>query len=204
MRNKILIIMITMMLTAISVSAESLFTLGATQEYVGAPRTLFGGVHARNVGDLITIVMEGTLSTTDTQTFSSTRESSTTDNFTKFLNNLFGIDWFKDTNKYGGENEVSTNTSTGRQLTFGDKVAVQVTQQMPNGNLLIQGKKILVNGNERIDMIVTGLVDPRWINVAGEVSSTHVANLQFAVSGRGPAARGQNEGILNRVIRYLF
>ena len=75
---------------------------------------------------------------------------------------------------------------------------------LSNGNLLVQGKKTLVNNNERMDLIVTGVIDPRWINANGQISSTNVSNLQFALSGRGAISRGSNEGIINRVIKYLF
>ena len=75
---------------------------------------------------------------------------------------------------------------------------------LSNGNMMIQGKKTLVNNNERVDLIVTGVVDPRWIDQNGQISSTKVANLQFALSGRGSLSRGQNEGVINRVIKYLF
>ena len=75
---------------------------------------------------------------------------------------------------------------------------------LSNGNMMVQGKKTLVNNNERVDLIVTGVVDPRWIDQNGQISSTKVANLQFALSGRGSLSRGQNEGVINRVIKYLF
>ena len=70
--------------------------------------------------------------------------------------------------------------------------------------MAVQGKKTLVNGNERVDFIVTGVVDPRWLNVDGEIYSYNVSNLQFALSGRGAVSRSQNEGIFNRFIKYLF
>ena len=55
-----------------------------------------------------------------------------------------------------------------------------------------------------MDFIVTGVVDPRWINSNGQISSYNVANLQFALSGRGAISRQQNEGIFNRIVKYLF
>ena len=89
-------------------------------------------------------------------------------------------------------------------MTFGDIISVQVVQQMPNGNLVVQGKKTIVSSNERMDLIVTGVVDPRSINALGQVSSNRVANLQFAQSGRGSVSRSGNEGIINKFIKYLF
>lgn len=191
------------MTTAISVNAESLFTLGATQHYQGTPRSLFGGVQARQIGDLVSIVMSENISMNDNLSYSSAKESSTVDTFTSFVNKWFGFS-VKDSNGYGGSNEVSNSATGSRAMTLGDKIACQVVQQLPNGNISVQGKKTIVNGNERMDFIVTGVVDPRWLNEDGEVYSYNVSNLQFALSGRGSISRSQNEGIFNRFIRYLF
>ena len=53
------------MITVPAVQAESLFTLGATQHYQGVPRSLFGGVQARQIGDLISIIMDENVTLND-------------------------------------------------------------------------------------------------------------------------------------------
>lgn len=185
-------------------NAESLFTLGATQNYQGVPRSLFGGVQAHQIGDLISIRMAENVALNDNLTYSSAKSSQTTDSFTSWLKEWFHLSSLKGADGYGGSNEVTNSANGQRALTIGDRIACQVVQQLPNGNLGIQGKKTLVNGNERVDFIITGVVDPRWLNVDGEVYSYNVSNLQFALSGRGSVSRSQNEGIFNRFIRYLF
>ena len=202
--KKILTILAVIIMSATtSVQAESLFTLGATQHYAGVPRSLFGGVQAHQIGDLISIIMEENITVNDNLTYTSEKSSNTVDTFTSFFNRWFGLS-MKDSDGFGGTNEVSNSATGGRTLTFGDQIAVQVVQQLPNGNLAVQGKKTLVNGNERMDFIVTGVVDPRWLNANGEIYSYNVSNLQFALSGRGTISRNQNEGIFNRFIKYLF
>ena len=191
------------MLAVPTVQAESLFTLGATQQYQGVPRSLFGGVQARQIGDLISIIMDENISLNDNLTYSAEKSSTTVDTFTSFLNKWFGLS-LKGTDGFGGSNEVSNSAVGSRAMKLGDKIAVQVVQQLPNGNLSVQGKKTIVNGNERMDFIVTGIVDPRWLNVDGEIYSYNVSNLQFALSGRGSISRSQNEGIFNRFVKYLF
>ena len=203
--NKVLTVLAILVIsTTMSVQAESLFTLGASQHYAGTPRSLFGGVQAHQIGDLLSIIMEENITVSDNLTYSSEKSSNTVDTFTSFLRDWFGLSFLKDTNGFGGSNEVSNSAAGGRNLSFGDRIAVQVVQQLPNGNLAVQGKKTLVNGNERMDFIVTGVVDPRWLNVDGEIYSYNVSNLQFALSGRGTISRNQNEGIFNRFIKYLF
>lgn len=201
--KKLLITIAIIMTTVVSVNAESLFTLGATQHYQGTPRSLFGGVQARQIGDLISIVMEENISLNDNLAYSSAKSSSTVDTFTTFINKWFGIS-LKDSDGFGGSNEVSNSAVGSRAMKLSDKIACQVVQQLPNGNLSVQGKKTIVNGNERMDFIITGVVDPRWLNDEGEIYSYNVSNLQFALSGRGNISRNQNEGIFNRFIKYLF
>ena len=191
------------MIAVPSVQAESLFTLGAQQQYQGVPRSLFGGVQARQIGDLISIIMSENISLNDNLTYSSEKSSTTVDTFTTFLNKWFGLS-LKNSDGFGGSNEVSNSAVGSRAMKLGDRIACQVVQQLPNGNLTVQGKKTIVNGNERMDFIVTGVVDPRWLNVDGEIFSYNVSNLQFALSGRGSISRSQNEGIFNRFIKYLF
>ncbi|MBR1681450.1 flagellar basal body L-ring protein FlgH [bacterium] len=185
-------------------NAESLFTLSAAQQTsMYAPKSLFAGVRAMGIGDVVSIVVDERLTNTDSMAYNSGKHSETRDNFTKLIK-----DWLKLTVKspdnFGGSNTVENSASSSRNLSFGNTITAQVVQLLSNGNLLVQGKKTLVNNNERVDLIVTGVVDPRWINAAGEISSTKVSNLQFALSGRGSISRGQNEGIINRVIKYLF
>ena len=204
MKKLVLSILILFTMIAVpTVQAESLFTLGAQQQYQGVPRSLFGGVQARQIGDLISIIMSENISLNDNLTYSSEKSSTTVDTFTSFINKWFGIS-LKGTDGFGGSNEVSNSAVGSRAMTLGDKIAVQVVQQLPNGNLSVQGKKTIVNGNERMDFIVTGVVDPRWLNVDGEIYSYNVSNLQFALSGRGSISRSQNEGIFNRFVKYLF
>ena len=204
MKKLIVSILVLMTFMAVpTVQAESLFSLGATQHYQGVPRSLFGGVQARQIGDLISIVMNENITLSDNLTYSAEKSSTTVDTFTTFLNKWFGIS-LKGTDGFGGSNEVSNSAVGSRSMKLGDKIACQVVQQLPNGNLSVQGKKTIVNGNERMDFIVTGVIDPRWLNVNGEISSNNVSNLQFALSGRGSISRSQNEGIFNRFIKYLF
>ena len=204
MRKLLLTIALILTTATMGVQAESLFTLGAAQNYAGVPRSLFGGVQAHQIGDLLSIIMQENITVSDNLTYSSEKSSITEDSFTNFIKDWFGLNFLKGSNGYGGSNEVSNSAAGGRSMSFGDKIAVQVVQQLPNGNLAVQGKKTLVNGNERMDFIITGVVDPRWLNVNGEIYSYNVSNLQFALSGRGAISRNQNEGIFNRFIKYLF
>ena len=200
------LILIAMMSVMQAAQAESLFVLGASQSFYAAePKSLYGSVRARSVGDLVTIILSERVTFSDSLNYAAERSSNTVDNFTTFINKLLpGVPLNNQFNNFGGSNQVDSQTSNERSLNVSDYVTVQVVQLLPNGNLMVQGKKTLQNGNERVDLLVSGVVDPRWINDTGQVSSRNVANLQFALAGKGSISRGSNEGIFNRVIRYLF
>lgn len=193
-----------------TVNAESLFILNASQSYQAASKSLYSGVRALTIGDMVSIVINETVTNTDTMAYGSSKTTSTKENNTKLLRKIL-TKWLKVTDdttgnalSFGGNNSIQNSANATRTLHFGDTISAQVVQLLSNGNLVVQGKKTLVNANERMDLIVTGIVDPRWINANGEISSTKVGNLQFAMSGRGAVSRGQNEGIMNRIIKALF
>ena len=188
-----------------SVKAESLFILGASQSFYAEPKSLFGGVRARSVGDIVTIVLSESINFKDSLTYASERSSNTVDNFTNLVNKILpGTPLNNQFNNFGGSNSVDSSTSNNRTMGISDSVTVQVVQMLPNGNLMVQGKKTLLNGGERVDLLVSGVVDPRFIDQKGQVSSKNVANFQFALAGKGAVTRAGNEGIINRAVKYLF
>lgn len=204
-KKSLIVMMMLLTMGATSASCESLFTMSAMQSYMAEPKSLFGSVRARSVGDVVTIVLNETVKSADTLSYDSERSSVTTDNFTNLLNKVLpGKPLNNQWNEYGGGNTVTSSSSSNRNLTFQNSITAQVVQLLPNGNLMVQGKKTLVNANERIDLLVSGIVDPRFINEQGYIDSSNVANLQFALNGKGSTSRLNNEGIVNRVIRYLF
>ncbi len=185
--------------------AESLFTMSAMQSYTAEPKSLYGSVRARSVGDVVTIILDENVKTVDNLAYESDRTSMTKDNFSSLLNTFIpGKPISKEWNQFGGGNKVTSTSKNTRTMGFQNNVTVQVVQLLPNGNLMVQGKKTIVNASERVDLLVSGIVDPRFINEQGFIRSANVANLQFAMNGKGSASRINNEGIINRVIRYLF
>ncbi len=201
---KKIFLLITLISITLSANAESLFSLNASQRSTIEPRPLFSSVRARGVGDLVSIVIDEAPNMTDSGTYSAQKQSSLAENFTKAINTIFKTKLKGALDGTNGNLNVSGGTQLVRNLQLSDVVVAQVVQVLPNGNLLVQGKKSLVNQNERLDMLISGIVDPKWINQSGKINSSQVANLQFAMSGAGTVSRGQNEGILNKAIRTVF
>lgn len=198
------IVLSLILVSTLAANAESLFSLNASQSALIEPKALYSTVRARGVGDLVSIVIEEKPELSDTGTFTTEKSSSLAENLTNAINTIFKTKLKGALDGTKGNLDVKGSTQLQRKVTIKDKVVAQVVQVLPNGNLLVQGKKSVVNQNERVDLIVSGIVDPKWINQSGEIDSSKVANLQFALNGAGSVSRGQNEGILNRAIRTVF
>lgn len=204
-KKNLIALMAFLTISATSANCESLFTMSAMQSYMSEPKSLYGSVRARSVGDVVTILLNESIKSVDNLSYDSERSSLTTDNFSSLINKVLpGRPLNDQWNQYGGGNTVTSSSSTNRSMSFQNSITAQVVQLLPNGNLMIQGKKTLVSANERVDLLVSGVVDPRFINESGYIDSANVANLQFALNGKGSTSRLNSEGIVNRIIRYLF
>jgi flagellar L-ring protein precursor FlgH len=88
------------------------------------------------------------------------------------------------------------DAAQSNQLT-GD-ITVSVAQVLPNGNLVVQGEKVLTlnRGNEYLRL--SGIVRPEDVRADNTVLSSQVANATIAYSGDGQVADASTMGWLAR------
>ena len=216
MKNKKIMIIISLMLVgAISAPtyAESLFRVGTSQNvYYTQPRPLVGSVRARSIGDIVTVVISETTKTSDEVKLNAAVSSTNTDNFSTILNSIIPSAWLKifknnqipNLNGYGGGSSNTNDNVLARTSTFTDTITAQVVQILPNGNFVIQGRKSAINAGERLDLVLSGIIDPRLITSTGQISSNLVANLQIAAVGKGTVSNADKEGTMSKVTKYLY
>jgi len=203
--SKILIISAVLSVYGMAAKAESLFRTGISQEmYNTQPRSLYNTVRAKTIGDVITVVISEDSTTTNEVKLSIANTSSAGDSFTPILNNLFKTDKFKSMDGYGGNTTTGNQAKITRTSKSADTITAQVVQILPNGNLVIQGKKTTINSGERSELLLSGVVDPRFIDNSGEISSKNIANLQFAIVGKGTVSSSEAEGMVNKFMKFMF
>lgn len=98
------------------------------------------------------------------------------------------------------ESDFSGKGDTKRRGKLHGRISVRVVDEMPNGDLYIEGTKVLLLNNEEYHLYVSGLVRPSDINQDNTVMSTRIADAEIEFTGRGDIAEQQRKGWLSRSI----
>ena len=186
---------VTIMLAfAISASARSKQTI--------IDISLFSDHKARHEGDIVTVLIIEQASASKT---ASTKTSRTSDRNGKF-NGIFGMKYnplsqgvgLNSSSKYEGSG------STSRTETLRAEVSALVTEVMPNGNLMVEGKREIQVNKENQIISVKGIVRPQDISPNNTVMSIYLVNPEIKYEGDGLISRQQNPGWLSRILDWLW
>jgi flagellar L-ring protein precursor FlgH len=89
---------------------------------------------------------------------------------------------------------------TARKGVLTGNIALRVAKEMPNGDLFLEGTKVVMINNEEYHLYVSGVIRPTDINPDDSVASTRIADAQIEFTGRGDLADQQRKGWLARAI----
>ena len=152
-------------------------------------RAFFKDQRAQQVGDILTVAVK----ITDKAEFANESQRSRKNNENSQIDSFFGKTKLPILNKDLPVNLLtadSTASSDGkgsinREETLQTNVAAVVTQVLPNGNLVIEGKQEVRVNYELRELIVAGIVRPEDIQSDNTIDSTKIAEARIAYGGRG-------------------
>ncbi|OQP35423.1 flagellar basal body L-ring protein FlgH [Pantoea latae] len=180
----------------------SIFQSGQAMNYGYQP--MFEDRRPRNVGDILTIVLQENVSASKSSSANASRDGSGSLAFSAvphFLAGLFGGD--RANTDVSGKNAFAGKGGAAAKNTFSGTLTVTVKQVLANGNLLVVGEKqIAINqGTEFIRF--SGVVNPRTISGSNSVASTQVADARIEYVGNGYINDAQQMGWLQRLFLSL-
>jgi flagellar L-ring protein precursor FlgH len=169
--------------------------------HMGA-RSLFTDVKAHHVGDLLTVMIFEDASATH----ESNTETKKAANFDAsggpgigpldFIP-LFGVS-ADATSDFKGEG------STDRKMKLKARMTVRVTGITSNGDLLIEGQRVIGVNDDKESLTLTGVVRSADVAANNSVASYLIADAQIVYTGRGPSGTASRPGLLTRLLSWIF
>src|ERR1700744_4770518 len=165
---------------AVSYNANSLWRNGS--------RSFFKDQRAHQIGDLLTV----TVNITDQANFANETQRSRTTTEDSGITAFLGSNLLTGTTALPGRllTADATSNSDGkgsiaRQESLTTNIAAVVTQILPNGNMVVEGKQEIRVNFEKRELIVAGVVRPEDIQADNTIDSSKIAEARIAYGGEG-------------------
>jgi flagellar L-ring protein precursor FlgH len=98
-------------------------------------------------------------------------------------------------------NGIGTTTRDGSLVL---NLTANIEDILPNGNLVIRGRKQIRVNDEVSEISLSGIIRRDDVNADNAVDSAKVANMQIDVKGTGPVSAKSTGGILSRLFNFLL
>jgi len=165
---------------------------------------------ARRRGDTLTIVISETASASKAAKTDASRSSE----ISAGIPNFMGLEKNPLVSKYLGDltkmiaasnsSKFSGNGSTSRDESLKATITARVIDVLPNGNLMIEGRRNIKVNNEDQEIILEGTVRSRDVTPDNMVNSIFVADARISYSGRGIISDQQSPGWLMSIIDKVW
>jgi flagellar L-ring protein FlgH len=161
-------------------------------------RAFFNDQRAHIVGDILTVKVN----VNDTAQFQDQTQLSRTTTEDTEITNFIGANAITNPAKAvlpgsiltaSGNSQMNGQGNINRNDQLVTNVAAVVTQLLPNGNMVIEGKQEIRLNNEIRELIVAGVVRPEDIQSDNTIELPKIAEARLAYGGRGTLTNIQTE-----------
>jgi flagellar L-ring protein FlgH len=172
-------------------------------------RAFFKDQRAHQIGDLLTV----TVNITDQAQFANETQRSRTNKEDSGITDFLGAKTLGAQAQKVLPGRILTADSTAssdgkgtiqRQEQLQTNVAAVVTQVLPNGNLVVEGKQEIRVNTEIRELIVAGIVRPEDIQSDNTIDSTKIAQARISYGGRGQISDVQQPRYGQQVMDVLL
>jgi flagellar L-ring protein precursor FlgH len=171
-------------------------------------RGMFADRKAARSGDILTIVVIESVAASNTQSKSSTRENSVEDAITQFIysaaaSKLLTHNGELPATSVKGKASNSGGGAVTNNQSLSSRAAVLVTDVMPNGNLVIEGVRVVTFSGETQYVVLHGLVRPDDIAPDNTILSSNIADARVEFVAQGTLTDAQKRGWLSKLYEKL-
>jgi flagellar L-ring protein precursor FlgH len=160
----------------------------ATTGSLWSPEARFGNLgadlRARQVNDVVTIVVQERASAVSRGSVSSSRDSSAKASVNAALG-ARTTGWLPNIASMSGQQKLEGQGETVRETVLSTVLTARVTHVLPNGNLVIEAAKAVTVNSETQRVTVRGVVRPFDLTTANAIQSDQIAMLEVSVAGKG-------------------
>jgi flagellar L-ring protein precursor FlgH len=166
--------------------------------------SMFADKRARAVGDIITILVQEN-NTSSKENSTKTSKSSSVDASLETILYSPAASGFLTKGgklpamKFGGSQSFDGGGKINNSERITARIAVRVIDTLPNGNMLVEGKRETLVSGEKQEAILHGIVRSEDVSANNTVFSYNVANASIKFIGKGTISDNQRKGWLHRI-----
>ena len=164
----------------------------------GGAMSMYSDKKARNVGDILTIV----ISESTTQTATKSRTNSKSGSVS--VGSGTGIfDFIKAFSASGSDSFQADGSATDTNR-FSGQITVTVVEVLPNDNMIVEGTQSIWQNRDEHKITLRGVIRRDDVTMNNTVPSYKVADATLKFNGKGPLNAKQRQGILTQIFNFLF
>ncbi|HTZ40569.1 MAG TPA: flagellar basal body L-ring protein FlgH [Syntrophales bacterium] len=180
-------------------------TAGAIWAGANSFNLLFTDRKARNIGDVVTIVVDENSQGANNAYTEAKRDSTTAAGIAGFVNNTSGATIIPSYSIGGTSNYDHKGTGqTNRDGSLKGRISARVVRVLPNGNFVIEGRRMLTVNAEDQFMVITGMIRPDDITTDNLVNSQYIADARIVYTGKGVVDEKMRPGWGTRVLDWVW
>lgn len=172
----------------------------------GAPLgNLVRDPRASQLNDLVTITVNENLSALSSGTTKTARATSANASVGALGHKYGGSSALANLASLNGSNTLNGEGSTMRQTSLATSMSARVVGVLPNGYLVVEGRKTVQVNTERQVIVVRGVIRPVDLASDNSVQSDHMAQMEVSVNGKGVVGDAiRRPNILYRLLMGLL
>jgi len=174
-----------------------------------APTSLYGSnlytdKKGKKAGDVVTVlVMETAKAGSNTKTQTGKKNDIKVDHKVSIGKKLFG--WLPGVGLEGSADiNYDGKGATARNGELKATVTARITEVLDNGNLLIEGSKLVAINSEEEILEVSGTIRADDINPDNTIYSYKIAEAVIRYSGSGTNSSAEKPGLITRFFNWIF